>query len=88
MHQVLLKEVRVGFFFLKKKDSEFIIYYIQVPAENGQMTCSFPLYFLSSGRFELLYHAEDLNTRNVYYDHEWIVFNVLEPSVKMKKDPS
>ncbi|RCH80447.1 hypothetical protein CU098_003917, partial [Rhizopus stolonifer] len=59
-----------------------------VPAENGQMTCSFPLYFLSSGRFELLYHAEDLNTRNVYYDHEWIVFNVLEPSVKMKKDPS
>ncbi|KAG1457732.1 hypothetical protein G6F56_006547 [Rhizopus delemar] len=60
----------------------------EVPAENGQMTCSFPLYFLSSGRFELLYHAEDLNTRNVYYDHEWIVFNVLEPSVKMKKDPS
>ncbi|KAG1393865.1 hypothetical protein G6F60_011238 [Rhizopus arrhizus] len=52
----------------------------EVPASNGQVTYAFPMYFLSSGQFEILYHAEDINTRKIYYDHEWITFNVIEPS--------
>lgn len=51
---------------------------LQIPAHGGQVTHVFPIYFLSSGKFEILYHAEDVRTRKIYYDSEWAIFNATE----------
>lgn len=48
----------------------------EIPS-NGEKTCSFPLCFLSRGKFEFLYHVEDVHTREMYYDHDWAFVNVL-----------
>ncbi|KAG2204837.1 hypothetical protein INT47_004112 [Mucor saturninus] len=45
---------------------------------TGSISHSFPIFFLSRGQFELLYHAEDVHTRHIYYDHEWAVVDVTE----------
>ncbi|KAK4519974.1 uncharacterized protein ATC70_010218 [Mucor velutinosus] len=50
----------------------------EIPASNGVAKHSFPMYFLSRGQFELLYHAEDVHSRDIYYDHEWAVVDVTE----------
>lgn len=50
----------------------------EIPALDGIVQHSFPMYFLSRGQFELLYHAEDVHSRNMYYDHEWAVVDVAE----------
>ncbi|CEP15600.1 hypothetical protein [Parasitella parasitica] len=50
----------------------------EIPASNGIISHSFPMYFLSRGQFELLYHAEDVHSRNIYYDHEWATVDVTE----------
>ncbi|CAO3623534.1 unnamed protein product [Mucor fragilis] len=50
----------------------------EIPASDGVVQHSFPMYFLSRGQFELLYHAEDVHSRNMYYDHEWAVVDVTE----------
>ncbi|CAO3600653.1 unnamed protein product [Absidia cylindrospora] len=42
----------------------------EIPA--GDMTThDIPLCFLSKGRFEFLYHVEDVHTRDIHYDHDW-----------------
>ncbi|KAI8980967.1 transport protein Trs120 or TRAPPC9 TRAPP II complex subunit-domain-containing protein [Pilobolus umbonatus] len=41
----------------------------EIPA-NGVVSHSIPLYFLSEGQFEILYHAEDIHRNQIYYDHE------------------
>ncbi|CAO3633171.1 unnamed protein product [Mucor hiemalis] len=45
---------------------------------SGTLSHTFPLYFLSRGQFELLYHGEDVHTRKIYYDHEWAIIDVTE----------
>ncbi|KAI8641004.1 TRAPP II complex [Parasitella parasitica] len=50
----------------------------ETPATDGITSHSFPMYFLSRGQFELLYHAEDVHSRNIYYDHEWATIDVTE----------
>ncbi|GAN03919.1 hypercellular protein [Mucor ambiguus] len=50
----------------------------EIPASGGVVQHSFPMYFISRGQFELLYHAEDVHSRNMYYDHEWAVVDVSE----------
>ncbi|KAI8373047.1 TRAPP II complex [Radiomyces spectabilis] len=47
----------------------------EIPA-NDTVTHSIPLCFLSRGRFEFLYHVEDVHTRQVYYDHDWTILHV------------
>jgi hypothetical protein len=44
----------------------------------GEHACSFPLCFLSRGKFEFLYHVEDVHTREMYYDHDWAFVNVCD----------
>ncbi|CAO3597656.1 unnamed protein product [Absidia cylindrospora] len=44
----------------------------EIPA-GGMMTHVIPLCFLSRGRFEFLYHVEDVHTREMYYDHDWAI---------------
>ncbi|KAI8098748.1 TRAPP II complex [Halteromyces radiatus] len=44
----------------------------EIPA-NGMVTHVIPLCFLSRGRFEFLYHVEDVHTREMYYDHDWAI---------------
>ncbi|KAG2221446.1 hypothetical protein INT45_005251 [Circinella minor] len=51
----------------------------EVPPNNGIVTHQLPLCFLSRGQFEFLYHAEDVHTRETYYDHEWAIIDVYEP---------
>ncbi|KAI8063251.1 TRAPP II complex [Gongronella butleri] len=42
----------------------------EIPAD-GKVTHVLPLCFLSRGRYEFLYHVEDVHTRETYYDHDW-----------------
>jgi hypothetical protein len=42
----------------------------EIPAD-AMVTHIIPLCFLSKGRFEFLYHVEDVHTRDTYYDHDW-----------------
>ncbi|CAO3642865.1 unnamed protein product [Cunninghamella echinulata] len=44
----------------------------EIPA-NGMVTHVLPLCFLSRGRYEFLYHVEDVHTREMYYDHDWAI---------------
>ncbi|CAO3613143.1 unnamed protein product [Cunninghamella blakesleeana] len=44
----------------------------EIPA-NGKVTHVLPLCFLSRGRYEFLYHVEDVHTREMYYDHDWAI---------------
>ncbi|KAI8078551.1 TRAPP II complex [Thamnidium elegans] len=54
----------------------------EIPS-NGEISYAFPLCFLSRGKFEFLYHVEDVHTREMYYDHDWAFVNVLDdmPSI-------
>ncbi|KAG1116027.1 hypothetical protein G6F42_013796 [Rhizopus arrhizus] len=45
---------------------------------NGEITHEIPLCFLSRGKFEFLYHVEDVHTREMYYDHDWAFVSVLD----------
>ncbi|KAF7727378.1 hypothetical protein EC973_007621 [Apophysomyces ossiformis] len=45
---------------------------------NDQVDYELSLGFLSRGQFEFIYHAEDVHTREVYYDHEWAIVDVLK----------
>ncbi|KAI8647021.1 TRAPP II complex [Parasitella parasitica] len=45
---------------------------------NGEITHEIPLCFLSRGKFEFLYHVEDIHTREMYYDHDWAFVNVFD----------
>lgn len=49
----------------------------EIPS-NGEISYAFPLCFLSRGKFEFLYHVEDVHTREMYYDHDWAFVNVLD----------
>jgi hypothetical protein len=44
----------------------------EIPA-GGRVTHTIPLCFLSRGRFEFLYHVEDVHTREMHYDHDWAI---------------
>lgn len=44
----------------------------EIPA-GGRVTHVIPLCFLSRGRFEFLYHVEDVHTREMHYDHDWAI---------------
>ncbi|KAI9025957.1 TRAPP II complex [Phycomyces nitens] len=48
----------------------------EIPGNNNIVTYRLPLCFLSRGQFEFLHHAEDVHTREVYYDHEWAIVDV------------
>ncbi|KAI7885172.1 Trs120-domain-containing protein [Lichtheimia hyalospora FSU 10163] len=48
----------------------------EVPPNDGITTHQLPMCFLSRGQFEFLYHAEDVHTQHVYYDHEWAIVDV------------
>ncbi|GAA5816543.1 hypothetical protein MFLAVUS_010073 [Mucor flavus] len=50
----------------------------EVSPSTGVISHSFPIYFLSRGQFEILYHAEDVHTRKIYCDHEWAIIDVAE----------
>ncbi|KAG0167730.1 hypothetical protein DFQ30_005723 [Apophysomyces sp. BC1015] len=47
---------------------------------NDQVDYQLSLGFLSRGQFEFIYHTEDVHTREVYYDHEWTIVDVLSSS--------
>ncbi|ORX53995.1 Trs120-domain-containing protein [Hesseltinella vesiculosa] len=40
---------------------------------DGKVTHVLPLCFLSRGRYEFLYHVEDVHTRLICYDHDWAI---------------
>lgn len=48
----------------------------EIPPHGGEISTEFPLCFLSRGKFEFLYHVEDVHTREMYYDHDWAFVNV------------
>ncbi|RCI06824.1 hypothetical protein CU098_013039 [Rhizopus stolonifer] len=45
---------------------------------NGEIVHTIPLCFLSIGKFEFLYHVEDVHTREIHYDYDWAFVNVIE----------
>lgn len=47
-------------------------------ASNESFTYTVPLCFLSRGKFEFLYHVEDVHTREMYYDHDWAFINAVD----------
>ncbi|KAI8343814.1 TRAPP II complex [Blakeslea trispora] len=49
----------------------------EIPS-GSEYTHVIPLCFLSRGKFEFLYHVEDVHTREIYYDHDWAFVNVSE----------
>ena len=55
--------------------SQFVL--PEIPS-GGEYTHVIPLCFLSRGKFEFLYHVEDVHTREIYYDHDWAFVNVSE----------
>lgn len=48
----------------------------EIPPHGGEYATEFPLCFLSRGKFEFLYHVEDVHTREMYYDHDWAFVHV------------
>lgn len=75
LQQVVLPEVR-----LCSKERTFTRYaniFFQIPANNGIASHSLPVCFLSRGRFEFLYHAEDVHSRSIHYSHEWTIVDVV-----------
>ncbi|KAI8877388.1 Trs120-domain-containing protein [Backusella circina FSU 941] len=53
----------------------------EIPADATSDILEFPIFFLSRGQFEILYHAEDVHTRKIHYDHEWTIVDVLEKAI-------
>ncbi|KAG1052966.1 hypothetical protein G6F43_004920 [Rhizopus delemar] len=49
----------------------------EIPS-NGEIVHTIPLCFLSIGKFEFLYHVEDVHTREIHYDYDWAFVNVIE----------
>lgn len=49
----------------------------EIPS-NEEIVHNIPLCFLSIGKFEFLYHVEDVHTREIHYDYDWAFVNVIE----------
>jgi hypothetical protein len=51
---------------------------IQIPTEAESAKHKLPLCFLSRGRYNFLYHVEDVFTREIIFDHERTVIEVID----------
>ncbi|KAI8888053.1 hypothetical protein K501DRAFT_330098 [Backusella circina FSU 941] len=48
----------------------------EIPA-NGSVVHSLPLIFISCGQYEFLHHIENIHTREILYDHDWVSVHAL-----------